>query len=107
MDYGKYKYRQKKKHHTKHHEVKVKEIRLRPNTDQHDFDVKVKRAREFLEKRDKVVVTLKFKGRELNFVQEGTGILNRFTEALEDVAKVEYQSPLERKRMSLTLTPRH
>ena len=106
MDYGKYKYRQKKKHHTKHHEVKVKEVRLRPHTDRHDIDVKLKKAREFIEKKDKVTVTLIFKGRELSFANEGTEILNRFVEAMEDIAKVENQSRLERKRMSVTLAPR-
>jgi len=107
MDYGKYKYRQKKKHHTRHHEVKVKEVRLRPHTDKHDIEVKLKKAREFIEKKDKVTVTLVFKGRELNFVHEGTEILNRFVEAMTDIAKVENQSRLERKRMSVTLAPKH
>ena len=108
MDYGKYKYKLKKKQHSGHkpHIVKIKEVRLRPNTDEHDYQIKLKKAREFLGKKDKVLVSLIFRGRELNFVSESTEILTRFRDALLDIAKVESESTLERKRMAITLAPK-
>ena len=66
----------------------------------------MKKARSFLEKNDKVVVNLFFRGRELNYIKEGSGILDRFKEALADIAKLESESKLERKRMSITLAPK-
>ena len=108
LDYGKYKYKLKKRHHSKNraHSVKIKEVRLRPRTDEHDLQIKVKKARGFLEKNDKVVVNLFFRGRELNYIQQGSGILDRFKEALADIAKLESESKMERKRMSITLAPK-
>ena len=108
LDYGKYKYKLKKRHHskTRAHAVRIKEVRLRPRTDEHDFQIKVKKAREFLGKNDKVVVNLFFRGRELNYIKEGSGILDRFKEALADIAKLENESKMERKRMSITLAPK-
>jgi translation initiation factor IF-3 len=77
MDFGKYKYQQKKRQHKGHsHQVKIKEIRVRPKTGDHDLNVKVNKAREFLTHKDKVIVSVVFRGRELAHIEEGRKILN-------------------------------
>lgn len=109
MDYGKFKYEQKKKatRNTKQHQVQVKEIRLRPKTGDHDIDFKVKRARGFLEGKDKVKVNIIFRGRELAHKERGIEILDGIIAALEDIAKVEKQPSMEgRNQMSAILTPK-
>ena len=94
MDFGKFKYSQKKRaSKQKQHQVQVKEIRVRPKTGDHDIEVKVKRAREFLEHKDKVLVNVLFRGRELAHIDEGRKVMNEVLLALEDVAKVE-KNPL-------------
>ena len=95
MDYGKFKYEIKKKQakNSKQHQVQIKEIRLRPKTGDHDVEFKVKHAREFLAEKDKVKVTVVFKGRELAHQERGREILNQFIASLEDVAKLE-KSPM-------------
>jgi len=107
MDYGKYKYQQKKRLNRSHsHQTKLKEIRVRPKTGKHDIDVKVNRAREFLLHKDKVLVTVIFRGREIAHVEEGQRVIDQIIESLSDVAKIE--SPIERhgKRIACTLTPK-
>ncbi|HLA85707.1 MAG TPA: translation initiation factor IF-3 [Thermoguttaceae bacterium] len=107
MDYGKYKYQQKKRLNRTHsHQTKVKEIRVRPKTGKHDIDVKTTRAREFLMHKDKVLVTVMFRGREIAHVEEGQRVIDQIIETLTDVAKLE--SPVQRhgKRISCTLTPK-
>ena len=90
MDYGKFKYQQKKRQHKGHaHQIKIKEIRVRPKTGDHDIDVKVSRAREFLEHKDKVIVTVTFRGRELAHIDEGRRVLDQIVQKLEDVGKME------------------
>ena len=109
MDYGKYKYERKKQQQEsrkKAHTVQVKEVRLRPKTDRHDFDVKLHRAREFLMEGDKVQVNMMFRGRELAHIDVGRGVVDRFATALEDIAKMERPPIFEGKRMTCLLTRR-
>ena len=107
MDFGKYKYSQKKKaSKQKQHQVQVKEIRVRPKTGDHDIEVKVKRAREFLEHKDKVLVNVLFRGRELAHIDEGRRVMDEVLQALDDVAKVEKNPSMEGKRMTAIIAPR-
>ena len=107
MDYGKYKYQQKKRQHKGHtHQTKIKEIRVRPKTGKHDISVKVNKAREFLEHKDKVTVTVIFRGREMAHVEEGRRVINGLIEQLEDVAKVELPPTQHGRRLMCTLAPR-
>lgn len=102
MDFGKYKYElaKKEKLQKKHqHVTLVKEIRFHPNTDKHDFDFKVRHAREFLEQGHKVKATVIFKGREITYKEQGADVIGRFSEALDDVAKVESPPKMEGRQM--------
>jgi translation initiation factor IF-3 len=83
----------------------LKEIRLHPNTDIHDFDFKVKHAVNFLEEGNKVKVVVMFKGREMAYTEKGEVLLNRFIEKIEDVAKVEAPPKLEGRNMGMILVP--
>ncbi|MCG3133692.1 MAG: Translation initiation factor IF-3 [Planctomycetes bacterium] len=107
MDYGKYKYEQKKKMHAagrKVHHSKLKELRLRPKTDEHDYQVRVKQARAFLEAGDKVQVVLVYRGRELVHQEFGARTLQRFVTELSDIARVEHSGRIDAKRTSVLLT---
>ena len=107
MDYGKFKYERKKQQQEsrkKSHAVQVKEVRLRPKTDKHDFEVKLGRARQFLEEGDKVQVNMMFRGRELAHIEVGRGVVDRFARALEDIAKMERPPIFEGKRMTCLIT---
>ena len=107
MDYGKYKYQQKKRQHKGHsHQTKIKEIRVRPKTGDHDIAVKVGKAREFLVHKDKVTVTVIFRGRELAHVEEGQRVIAGILQELEDVSKVESPPAHHGRRMSCTLAPK-
>jgi len=111
MDYGKWLYTQKRRmrdSHKKalHHVATLKEIRLRPETDTHDLEIKVKHAREFLEKGHKVQFTVFFRGRQMLHKEHGYEVLDRVTAAMEDVAKVERPSVMTGKRMTLLLVPK-
>jgi len=107
MDYGKYKYQQRKKHHSgKVHHTKIKEIRLRPKTGQHDIDFKVKQARGFLDNRDKVQVSVVFRGREIVHVAEGRRVIEGVIEQLADVSKVETPPAQQGRRIVSTLAPK-
>ncbi len=105
MDYGKFKYDKKKKSKKKHHITKVKEVRFRPKTDEHDYEFKVKRAREFLDEGFRVVVSVLFRGREMAFRDRGKKILARLVEDLKDVAKPEQSPRLEGRRFTLVMLP--
>jgi translation initiation factor IF-3 len=105
MDYGKFKYQLKKREH-KAHQVKIKEIRVRPKTGDNDIQVKVKKAREFLSHKDKVVVTVIFRGRELAHIEEGRNVIDEVLLQLEDVAKVESPPAHHGRRMICTLAPK-
>ncbi len=107
MDYGKYKYQQKKRQHKSHsHQTKIKEIRVRPKTGEHDITVKVNRARDFLEHKNKVIVTVIFRGREMAHVEEGRRVVNGILAQLEDLAKVESPPVQHGRRMVCTLAPK-
>ncbi len=83
----------------------LKEIRLHPNTDVHDFDFKVKHGINFLEEGNKVKVVVMFKGREMAYTEQGEELLNRFIERTEDIAKVETPPKMEGRNMSIILVP--
>lgn len=107
MDFGKFKYQQKKRLNKGHaHQTKIKEIRVRPKTGDHDIEVKVNKAREFLEHKDKVIVTVVFRGRELAHVEEGRKVINGVLEQLADVSKVEAPPVHHGRRMICTLAPK-
>jgi translation initiation factor IF-3 len=109
LDYGKFKYEQKKKSQkgTKPHQVQLKEVRLRPKIGQHDVDFKIKQARGFLEEKDKVKFTVQFRGRENAHHEMGRQVLATIIAALEDVAKVEKPVSMEGPRnMSVVVTPK-
>jgi translation initiation factor IF-3 len=106
MDYGKYIYEQSKKekiNKKKQHTIVVKEIRMRPKTDTHDLEFKVKHAREFLEQKNKVKFTVQFRGRELAYKDFGRQLLVRVQEMLQDVAKVENPIKSEGRNMTMIL----
>jgi translation initiation factor IF-3 len=111
MDYGKWQYQQKRRmrdSHKKsqHHVATLKEIRLRPETDTHDLEIKVKHAREFLEKGHKVQFTVFFRGRQMLHKEHGYDVLTRVTQSLEDLAKVERPPMMSGRRMTLLLVSR-
>lgn len=109
MDYKKFLYEQKKKQKeikAKSSKIVVKEIRLGPNTDDHDFDFKLKHAMKFLKEGAKVKVDVFFKGRSIVYKDKGELILLRFAEALEEVGKVESLPKLEGKRMIMIIAPK-
>jgi translation initiation factor IF-3 len=107
MDYGKFKYQQKKRQHKGHsHQVKIKEIRVRPKTGNHDIQVKVGKAREFLANKDKVIVTVVYRGRELAHVDEGRKVIDDILAQLADVSKVEAAPVHHGRRMICTLAPK-
>ena len=106
MNYGKYKFEQAKKEkeaRKKQKTLETKEIRITPNIEQHDFEFKCKNARKFLEEGNKVKITVKFRGRELNYVKLGEEALNQFIEGLEDVATPEKKPLIEDKNMFVIL----
>lgn len=106
MNYGKYKFNQAKKEKEARKNQKtfdIKEIRVTPNIEDHDFGFKCKNARKFLEDGDKVKITVRFRGRELNYVKIGEDILNKFIEELSDIANVEKKPLLEGKNMFIIL----
>ncbi|MFO0900687.1 MAG: translation initiation factor IF-3 [Pirellulales bacterium] len=107
MDFGKFKYQQKKKQHKQHaHQTKIKEIRVRPRTGEHDILVKVNQARHFLEHKDKVIVTVVFRGRELAHIEEGRKVVDHVLEQLADIGKVEQTPQQQGKRIICTLAPK-
>ena len=111
MDYGKWQYQQKRKireahKKSQHHSTTLKEIRLRPETDKHDLDIKLNHAREFLEKGHRVQFTMFFRGRQMLHQDRGYEILNHIIESMEDLAKVERPSRMAHRRMTLLLVPK-
>jgi len=109
MDFGKYLYEQKRKQRESrkktHHTDVLKEIRLRPETDKHDVEVKVNHAREFFQKGYRVQFTLVFRGRQLMHTEQGYGILNNIIATLEDVAKVDSPAKMTSRRLITVLVP--
>ena len=107
MDFGKFKYQQNKKHHKTHvHHSKIKEIRLRPKTGDHDIEIKVHQARNFLLNKDKVVVSVVFRGREMAHIEEGQRVMKAIVTKLDDIAKVEANPQQMGRRLTCTLAPR-
>ncbi len=107
MDYGKFKYQQKKRQHrSQTHHTRIKEIRVRPKTGTHDLQVKVNKAREFLSHKDKVILTVMFRGREMAHVEEGRRVLEGILAQLEDLSKIESPPTHHGRRMLCTLAPK-
>jgi len=108
MDFGKFKYRQKKRSHkgSVSHAGEVKELRLRPKIDDHDLMVKVKKAQKFIEKRQRVLVIVMFRGRELQHTERGLEVLKRFVELLGEEVRVEQDVRREGNRLHVTLGPK-
>ena len=106
MDFGKYKYDKKKRTNQHGHNTKTKEIRLRPKTGEHDIGFKVKRAITFLQHKDKVQVSVLFRGREMAHVEEGRKVMQGVIEELEDYGKVETPPQQHGRRMICTIAPK-
>ena len=107
IDYGKYRYelaRKEKEARKKQKVIDIKEVRLSPNTDTNDLNTKVGAARKFLEKGDKVKVTLRFRGREMAHMSKSKYILDDFAESLADIAVVDKPSKVEGRSMVMFLT---
>jgi translation initiation factor IF-3 len=107
MDYGKFKYEQKRKtSKQKTHRIHTKEIRVHPKTGEHDIMVKVSHAREFLSHKDKVLVKVEFRGREIAHIEQGRAVMDTILKALEDAAKIEKPPGMEGKRLTALLAPK-
>ena len=109
MDYGKYKYEQQKKANEarkRQKVIEIKEIKMRPTIDDHDYDVKMRAMKRFFEEGDKVKVTLRFRGREMAHQHLGMELLNRVQKDTEEVAKVEQTPKVEGRQMMMVLAPR-
>ena len=109
LDYGKYKYQaQKKAAEARKHQkiVEIKEIKMRPAIDDHDYDVKMRSIKRFFEDGDKVKITLRFRGRELAHPELGMKLLQKVKADFEPVAKVEYEPRMEGRQMIMILAPR-
>ena len=110
MDYGKYRYEQSKKAREarkKQTIIELKEIKLRPKTEEHDFRFKARNAERFLKEGNKAKVTMMFRGREMIRMDRGKALLNRFVETLKDVAVVEQAPKIEGRNMTLILAPKN
>ena len=108
MDFGKYKYEQQKREseaRKKQKIIEVKEVKFRPNTDTHDYDVKMRNVVKFLEKGDKVKVTLRFRGREMAHTNLGRELLHRVAEDIKEIGKVENMPKLEGRQMVMMIGP--
>ena len=109
MDYGKYKYEQQKKAaeaRKRQKAIEIKEIKMRPTIDDHDYDTKMKQMRRFFVEGDKVKVTLRFRGREMAHQNLGMDLLNRVHKDVEQVAKMEQHPKMEGRQMMMVLAPR-
>jgi len=109
LDYGKYKYEQQKKANEarkRQKVVEIKEIKVRPNIDDHDYDVKMRQMKEFIGEGDKVKVTLRFRGREMAHQDLGLKVLDRIRTELAEVTKVESMPRLENRQMIMVLAPK-
>lgn len=109
MDFGKYRYEQQKREKEakkKQKIVTIKEVKLRPNIEQHDFNVKLKNALRFLEEGNKVKVTIMFRGRELSHPELGREVLNKVADRLKELVSIERDAKLEGKNMTMILAPK-
>ncbi len=108
MDFGKYKYEQQKREseaRKKQKVIEVKEVKFRPNTDTHDYDVKMRNVFKFLENGDKVKVTLRFRGREMAHQNLGRELLERVAEDIKDLGKIENMPKMEGRQMIMMIGP--
>jgi translation initiation factor IF-3 len=109
MDYGKFKYQQNKRTQEakkKQTVIQVKEVKIRPKTDEHDLIVKINHIKRFLGQKDKAKVTIVFRGREIAYTDQGTKILDRVREELKDDAVVEQPPKMEGRNMVMVLSPK-
>ena len=109
MDFGKYKYQEQKKaaEARKHQKViEVKEIKMRPNIDDHDYEVKMRAMKRFIEEGDKVKVTLRFRGREMVHSELGLQVLNRVRGEMDPLTKIESMPRMEGRQMIMVLAPK-
>lgn len=109
MDYGKFKFEQAKQARLakkKQHVIHLKEVKYRPGIDDHDFDTKTRHARKFLEEGNKVKVTLMFRGRQIAHPELGRAVVERVSQELADLAKVESAPTMEGKSMTMILAPK-
>ena len=109
MDFGKFKYQTQKKANEarkKQKVIEIKEIKMRPNIDQHDYDVKMRSMSRFLDEGDKVKVTLRFRGREMAHQDLGLKVLQRVRDDLDEVSKVEQFPKMEGRQMTMVISPR-
>ncbi len=109
MDYGKYKYQQSKREHQarkRQHQTVVKEVKLRPKIERHDFETKMRNARKFLNERDKVKVTVMFRGREFTHPELGYELLQDVIDTLTDVSVVEQRASSEGRTLTMLLAPK-
>ncbi|HET6230947.1 MAG TPA: translation initiation factor IF-3 [Longimicrobiaceae bacterium] len=108
MDYGKFKYEEQRKAREarkKQHHVQLKEVKMRPGIEDHDFDFKTRHARKFLEEGNKVKLTMMFRGRQMAHPEIGRKVMDRVSELLNDVAKVESSPQMEARSMTMVLAP--
>ena len=108
LDYGKFKYEAQKRANEarkKQKVIDVKEIKLRPNIDEHDYQVKMKNVKKFISAGDKVKVTLRFRGREMAHQELGAQVLTRVREEMEELTKVEAMPKMEGRQMVMVLAP--
>jgi len=109
MDFGKYKYEvQKREAEARKNQkiIEIKEVKFRPNTDTHDYDVKMRNVMRFLEGGDKVKVTLRFRGREMAHQNIGAELLNRVAADIDEIGKVENMPKMEGRQMIMMIAPR-
>jgi len=109
MDYGKFRYQQSKKMHIAKKSqsiIQVKEIRLRPKTEEHDIQVKIKHVKKFLEQQDKVKITMMFRGREIAYTEIGRKIMENIRDALADIGSIEQHPRLEGRNMNMIIAPK-
>ncbi len=109
LDFGKFKYeaqKRKSEARKKQKVIDVKEIKMRPNIDQHDYDVKMRSIERFISDGDKVKVTMRFRGREMVHQEIGLRVLERVRDQLEEVAKIEQFPRLEGRQMTMVMAPR-
>ncbi|WP_420842113.1 translation initiation factor IF-3 [Halorhodospira abdelmalekii] len=109
MDYGKFKFEQSKKQQAarkKQKQIQVKEVKLRPGTDEGDFQVKLRNLRRFLDDGDKAKVTIRFRGREMAHQELGKRLLDRIEQELEDIAVVDQRPRMEGRLMVMMMSPR-
>ena len=108
VDYGKFRYRMNRKEREarkKQNTGGLKEVKFRPNTEEHDYNFKMKHAREFLESRHKVKATVVFRGRQLSYKEQGYELLNRLSEDLNDLGRIERDPTMEGRQLTMIISP--